>query len=72
MCIAVIKDFDLLILWNGVSRLGNVHIWLVPPCYDVDLLMFRNCVLNMKTVQIWAVLNCKMVYFRIVRYGILK
>ena len=33
---------------------------------------FRKCVLNVKNDQIWTVLNCKWVYLRIVRNGILR
>ena len=48
----------MLILRNRVLRLGNIHIWVVPPFYVVDLQMFNKCVLNLKNVQIWTVPNC--------------
>ncbi len=44
----------LLILRNRVLRLGNVHIWAVPPYYVVDLIFLRNRFFRLRNVQIWV------------------
>ena len=46
----------MLILKNRVLRRGNVHIWVVPPCYVVDILMLRNSVFRLRILQKWVVL----------------
>ncbi len=45
------KDFDLLILRKRVLRLGNFHIWVVPPCYEVELLVLRNAFSGFKCLN---------------------
>ena len=45
---------DFHILRNRVLSFGNVHIWLVPPCYVFDLLIPRNRVFRLRNVQIWV------------------
>ena len=64
----------MLILWNGVLRLGNVHVRDVTPCYVVDLLMFRNCVLDMKISKMGCAElqgglfeNCQLWYSQVVK-----
>ena len=47
----VMKDFDLLILRKRVLRLGNFHIWVVPPCYEVELLVLRNAFSGFKSLN---------------------
>ena len=42
-------------------RLGNVYIWVVPPCYVVDLMVLRNRVFRLRNVQIYVVLSWKVV-----------
>ena len=72
MSIAVMKGLGFAGTKESCLRLGNVHIWVVPPCYVDDLLMFRNSVLNVKSVKLWAVPYCKKVHFRIVKNGIFR
>ncbi len=32
-------------------KLGNVHIWAVPPCYVVELMILRNRVFRLRNVN---------------------
>ena len=45
------KGVGLLMLKNRVSRLGIIHIWVVPSYKVFDLLFFRNSVLKLRNVQ---------------------
>ena len=44
----------MLVLRKRVLRFGNVHIWVVPPCYVVDLLILKNRVGRLRNVQTWV------------------
>ncbi len=43
----------MLILRNRDSSLGNVHTWVVSPCYVVDLMILRNRFFRLRNFQVW-------------------
>ena len=57
MGIADMKVLRFADIRNRVLRLGNVHVWIVPPCYVVDLLLLRNCIFGLRIVYRWGVLS---------------
>ncbi len=54
MCSAVLKGLRYAYTQESFLMLGNVHIWVVPPCNVVELLILKNRFFRLRNVQIWV------------------